>query len=69
MKPRTLTISLATAGVTIGLLVAPVMLGPQGITDQNAFAAKKKVRSMPIYKPPQRGAPGGRVGEIGRAHV
>ena len=62
MKPRTLTTFLATAGVTIGLLVAPVMIGPQGITDQNAFAAKKKVRSTPIYKPPKRGAPGGRVG-------
>ena len=62
MKPRTLTTSLAMAGVTIGLLAAPVIIGPQGITDQNAFAAKKKVRSTPIYKPPKRGAPGGRLG-------
>lgn len=62
MKPKTLTTSLVTVGVTIGLLVAPVIIGPQGITDQNAFAAKKKVRSTPFYKPPKRGAPGGRVG-------
>lgn len=62
MKPTILTTFFITAGVAVGLLIMPCAVGPPGMTDQSAFAAKKKVRSAPFYKPPKRGAPGGRVG-------
>ena len=56
------TLFLATAGVAIGLLVAPVAIGLDGLADQNALASSKKSRSTLLYTPPKRGAPGGRVG-------